>query len=305
MFCSPQPVDHQSRSYKESVKVAYENLDRFITEGHENIRISGNDPIEAEKEVLFDLVDKASRQSVVELATNGIKCADLEFTRELINRGVQVFNMPIYGSTEEIHQSVIHNGSLSSILEAFENIVNLGGYLSTLTALTKRNADDIVNILNVILAAVGEYRDSVHQIVLSVIYIPYIGYEGVDDWYLPFGQFVDYMPDILEYVENNKFLSSKVLFVGFPFCVFGKKSHIIINHFNKKYLLTSYKKQVGTYRPASKATSDMDANIPSYRVQVNPDELCTRCIYKKECGGIPEHDYRLYGIGKLRPIESV
>lgn len=255
----------------------------FAKKGYSDLDISGSDPIEYSR--IIPLVRYIRQMGFVNirLSTHGRRLADKNFARELINAGVNIFRVPIYGSNAEIHDSITNSeGSFDETMEGLKNIRGISPLIriDLNTLVMQQNKEDLFNILNLALG----FRPL--EFGISAMYVKYD--KNYSD-YVPAKDLGNYAGKIFRHVVDNNL---NVAFFDMPYCVFGVYDERII--MPQPPDLGKYNQPRGLFKSHIK-------DLPSYRLKTKSD-ICGRCCLAGECDGFLANDIKKYGTGNLGPI---
>ncbi|NTV28951.1 MAG: radical SAM protein [Candidatus Omnitrophica bacterium] len=284
VFCRPLNEDSRlNRPALETMeKMAYAAISELRSQGYEKIEVSGADPLEYDG--LPEYI-KAVRQggfSWVRVSTNGVRLADRHFTGALLDSGVDVFRIPLYGSRASVHDSVTREpGSFESVVRGIKNLQRSGKTKILLTSLIlKQNCLDLLGIFDL------------------------MGDLGCDDLYFSCafvsnGDFSYYVPQKLlgpfvsKLIEHSAKRGRKVRFVDMPFCVVGYDNNFTRNSGLPAHLASGF----GV--PGHQKTEMPD--LPNYRKKIQA-AFCKGCEVANKCEGLLMHDILRYGSGALSPV---
>lgn len=127
----------------------WQRIDQILATTAQNptvsaLHIMGNDP--CNQPDLLRIIERARELGFrrVVLETNGLKLADDRFTCELVDRGVDCFKIPIYGSSASVHDAIVRRpGSFETLEQAFLNLAAHSVEVELHALILKQNAQDL------------------------------------------------------------------------------------------------------------------------------------------------------------------
>lgn len=130
LFC----VVNSHKEKKEGVRrnLLYTFLEEHRNEGYESVNIHGGEASILED--FFSVLDKIRSLNYPEISlqTNGRKLADLNFAKEVCNRGVNLFVISLHGKNAQKHDAATQiSGSFDETLEGIRNVKSLGAKVRT------------------------------------------------------------------------------------------------------------------------------------------------------------------------------
>lgn len=271
---------------KTDEKGVIEDLMGYRKKGYTRLEISGNDPIEYEGlRRIVDLSKKLGFENIL-INTHGRNLCNDDFARELIEAGINIFRIPVYGSNAEIHDSATQShGSFAETIEGIKNIkkINPEAKLMLHTLILQQNKGDLFNIFKLALDLGADTFG------VGVLHIPNENYIN----YLPIKELSTYLAELNEHIAENNI--KNVYFYDIPHCVFG---------FYNKQIVNSYPPDLGKYsQPKGNVKSHLP-NIPTYRLKTKL-QICDSCILSEKCDGFLVNDINKFGTGELKPIKNV
>lgn len=244
------------------------------------IYISGNDPIEYKRIIPLIKYIKELGFGKVVLGTHGRNLSDLNFTKEIIDAGVDSFTIPLYGSNSKIHDSITRSpGSFDETVAGMKNVISLKKNIYLSSLVLKSNAENIPEMI-LFAGSIG-----IKGIELNMTYLTN---ESVETQYIPLKELSRYIKPI--YIASFK-TEIGVSFMDFPYCLFGEFSKKIINNqepYNRGYV-----------QPSDDIMVKLD--IPNYRHKIKQD-ICASCKVSDVCCGFFSNDVKKYGVDGIKPL---
>ncbi|PIE52714.1 radical SAM/SPASM domain-containing protein [Candidatus Fermentibacteria bacterium] len=100
------------------------------------------------REDLAELIDHSETLGLVTgLLTNGVKLADTDYLKKLMEAGLDHVQITLESSDEAIHNAMTQSDSFSKTVQGIRNCVSAGIHTITNTTITKKNADGMVNTI--------------------------------------------------------------------------------------------------------------------------------------------------------------
>jgi pyruvate-formate lyase-activating enzyme len=281
-FCDFVDYRPDERRIRDQEIKILKDLTDFKRKGYKKIYISGSDPIEYKKITPLVRYIKSLGFEDIHLSTHGRLLSDAKFTKDIIEAGVNQFRLPIYGSTEKIHDSITRSkGSFKDLIKAIDNISRYKSVVIDLnTLIMQENKDDLLNILTRALSF------NPREFGISVMYV-----KEKENYkhYVPIKELGIYIPPLFKKVVSENL---NVKFFDMPYCIFGEYSNIIM--MPKPPNLGKYNQPGGKFKSEIK-------DLPTYRLKTKV-KLCEDCILSDKCDGFLINDIKKYGTGKIKPI---
>lgn len=103
-------------------------------------------------EQLIQYVEYARHLGVlkhIRIQTNGRRLSDKKYCRSLIAAGVDEFFISLYGSNQNVHESLTQSpDSFAELMQGIKNVGNLGGKIIFNTVVTRLNYTDLGNLVS-------------------------------------------------------------------------------------------------------------------------------------------------------------
>jgi MoaA/NifB/PqqE/SkfB family radical SAM enzyme len=282
LFCGVVPKQTKEEIEKDEFKIL-KNLKDFRAQEIKNIEISGNDPIEYE--FITPLIRHIKKMGFhkVQLSTHGVGLDDAIFAKEIIDSGLDILRIPLYGSKSCIHDSVTQNeGSFFSTINGIKRIKQSNSNISfTISSLImKQNKDDLFKIC-----------DLVKELNIENFYFSIPLVANSDYSYIL--SFSELSLRVIQIFEYSKKIGLKVDFTDIPFCFFGFNHSSINNH--------SLPPNLGKhFQPPNQFKTEIK-DMPSYRLKEKLD-FCKDCKCNNHCDGFNKNYLNFFGKPKFRPI---
>jgi len=272
-------------------------IDYFLKKGIKKIEISGADPGEylGLEEVIRYLKENGIKE--IALSTHGRTLKDDSFVKNLKEAGTDHIKIPLYGSTEEIHNRTVQyeNSEGNAFEDTTQGIKNCAKYKIPVvgyTTLNQYNKKDINNIIKLYLELTDGLMDSMF---VGIVFLAMLDYNYTRDWFLPIK---DMEPFVKEIYKNHPVMPKSIplKFLDIPYCVLEEYTPIIENKFAEF-------PNIGQHEIAEDLRSKIADNIPHYRIKEHFSE-CEKCLLKKKCGGMPSNELKMFGAYGLKALED-
>ncbi len=158
IFCSMGGTLHVVRIRGEVSRLdadeEWKRIQRVLKEGAAQadvsaLHIMGNDPSNHPDLVRSVALGRELGFDQVVLETIGVRLEDRDFTAELIDAGVSAFKIPLYGSTAEVHDSIVRmDGAFQRVTRVLDHLQTLGVELSVHSLLLKQNIDSLTPLVD-------------------------------------------------------------------------------------------------------------------------------------------------------------
>ena len=131
---------HQKREQVSSERI-FEFLEKHQGQGYEAVNIHGGEAtIRKDFLIILEKIKEYGYPRVI-LQTNARRLADLNFTRQTVNLGVDLFVVSIHGNNPQIHDGITKvPGSLEQAVQGIRNIKSLGAKVRTNTVASRLNS---------------------------------------------------------------------------------------------------------------------------------------------------------------------
>lgn len=127
-------------------------LDKIINEVRpKRLTLSGGEPLL--REDIFEIIDFINKKGIdINIITNGT-LLNKEKINNLLEKGVKLFELSLLGSTPEIHEGLTnYKNSWEKIIANIKEIKKQGGKIVAVVVLTKKNINDVKNIIEILIA---------------------------------------------------------------------------------------------------------------------------------------------------------
>jgi len=252
----------QKFSYKSTKDLKKEI--RIIRDSFDFINFMGREP--TLRKDIFELVEHADRLKFkqIGITTNGRMFTYLNFTKRMMDSGINQIVLTVVGHTAKIHDlHTLSKGSFIQTLQGVKNIIAL-------------NDKDLSLVINLMITQ-KNYR----SLLAIVDFYVNLGVKEINLGHiLPFNksiiqskEVVARMKDVVPFlikIEDKHSSKVKFLFVEYPPCVFPKK-----------------------YRYLSFPCLEESPQKKHF-------DLCKICQYKDKCDGIHQYYINLYGLQEFK-----
>lgn len=284
VFCRRVPTATAKEIKQQELNI-FKSLVDFKNKNIRKIEISGADPIEYSKLISLVKYIKRSGFRLIQLSSHGNYLSNKKFTDSLIEAGVNKFRIPIYGSTNKIHDQVTRNqGSFHKIIQGIKHIKKNHPYVKIQISclIVRQNKEDLKNIIDLII-----------ELDITDFYfsIPCIKDTDADfdHYYLPIKDLPPYVQKTYNYCREKKLPAQ---FMEIPFCVFG---------FGAESITNNSKPPDHSHCQPKKELQTKEKDLPSYRIKKKLP-MCNKCQFSNKCEGFFQNDIDLFGPGDLQPL---
>jgi len=273
--------------------------DHFIKNTNiRQIEISGGDPGEYDR--ISELISYLRDNGVVsiQLSTHGRTLKDEDLVIALKKAGVTSIRIPLYGSTDIIHNKTAQyqptsGNAFADAVEGIKNVAKHGIRLTGYTLLNQYNKDDILNIMQLYLDLAGK---NLTQMFVGITFISQLDYSYTKDWFLPIKDLKPYIKKVYEnYPEAFEEIES-FAFLDIPYCVFGEWTDLVDNRFEGF-------PNLGIHNIEDENRSEISSKIPHYRIKSYFAE-CEKCDLNDCCGAVPLNEIKMFGTYGLKAIKK-
>jgi len=273
-----------------NVEFELDKLRRLATQSDINqVEISGNDPGEYPQlaDFIRDIREIASPRHI-QLSTHARPLKDLSFFRELVDAGMTLLRVPIYGATPRVHDAVTQApGSFEDTFQAFRNATRLKFPVDVTSLVLKENQDSLHLLI---------YAFSKMKFARSFrLGLP--AFVETQARFLPsipdFEALRRTLPQALKYAL---LLGLKVEVADLPYCLLG---------FDYPDVAPLWKSTKGyEFRRCEKQGVEIvDGEVfPTYLKKTKAPP-CETCVYNSKCEGIFKAYYD-QGFFEFRPVKS-
>ncbi len=273
----------------------YEAVVDDLKKGRENgfdwVEFTGGEP--TIRRDIIDLVKKAKELGYKKIAvsTNGRIFSYFGFCEKIIRAGLNKITFSVLGPNKKVHEALTRTpGSFEEIITGIKNVQKfLGVHINVSSVISRLNYKPIVSF--------GRFIQSL----------------GIKHWYLLdlipdsnakkfYKHLVVRLPELSREMNSLKKISSNFKefgFFDFPLCIFkpeliSLKNICLVNA--KARLDTT--QQVG-YDPKRIEVNKEGIYCDVYRQNV---DICLRCIYYKDCGGVWREYINYFGDSEIKKI---
>lgn len=256
--------------YQKREQVSSQRIIDFLAEhqakGYQGVNIHGGEAtIRKDFLQLLEKIREYGYPRVI-LQTNARRLADLDFARQTVDRGVDLFVVSIHGHDSQTHDRITGvSGSLEQAVQGIRNVKSLGARVRTNTVVSKLNYSVLPMIIQLLLNL------SVDHVNISALHTAgsaYRNFEAVTPTYLEIRTFLE------EAVRLVKQTEIRLTLEGFPFCCIPGMEQSVIDWENQKFKMLFRSFVLNDYE------NYMDQNM---RVHGEP---CVACHQNKKCGGV-------------------
>ena len=220
----------------------------------------------------------------VHLQTNGITLAKMEFARQLVSLGVNLFIISLHGDSALLQDELTDTpGGFAKTSEGIRNVKRLNAAVRTNTVITRQNVDRLSAITR-LACDLG-----VDHINLSNLHPTGSAYFGINRLSV---DFCTSRANLYTAVDEALALGKAVTLEGFPYCVVEEKAGLRLNSSYRDIKMLMRGKVITNYD---------EFMTRSCRVFGEP---CKQCSAQDLCGGVYPEYVQFYGWNEFSPIPS-
>lgn len=226
-----------------------------------------------------------------QIVSNGLRLADRRYARELVKSGLNTAVLSIHGTSPEAHDPVTGvKGSFRKIMRAADNLLSLGVYLNTGTAVTGVNYRALPDLAGFVTSRLGV--DSCH-----IIATHYLGaaYENRSKLRVSYAEQLPYVREALDVFYSNVRRPAFSMLSNYLPCLLPGRENIMGDwrypEADDDLFLPGEEHRGRMY---TMITDTLRAKAPA----------CRRCVYCKECAGFEKGYAALYGRAEFRPLAA-
>lgn len=275
----------------------------YFHRGMRTLEFTGGEP--TIRKDLFKLVRYAQDEvgfPRLSIITNGIRLADIKYSKNLVRMGVKDFLFSLHGSSAKLHDYITRvSGSYKLLLKAIENLLGLGVKVRCNSVVTAENLYDLYERAKL-------FKQTGIKIVNFIVFNP-LEEASKYNKFVPYSQVATYVRKIIDEMHDS---FEKLTIRYIPFCVMKGYEQYVQNvhqvhydHDEWNYYLRSYirepywkwfvgllvglsllpGKRVWSKRgwEQAKHVAILEAHSWLNKVKLSP---CKRCRYKFICGGV-------------------
>ena len=293
LFCNPGRKRHQidKAGMRKMEAEIFAQITNLKKRGFKEIEISGNDPVEYEKLPQFIkwLKEDMAFTRVI-LATHGRNLKDRKLVKRLKDAGLNILQIPVYGSTAGIHDSVTQEqGSYSETMAGIANMIEIAPeiQITGISLILKQNYTDIVNIQKHLSRFCGFIKFAVP----GIAQISYGKNYSV--------KFSEIKPYLIKLAARTFESAIPFAIMDIPYCVFGFHQLNIINYYSGQN-----KKGIPAFADGYSVPEEFgtpEKHLPCYRVKSKID-ACKKCSMDNVCGGFHKNYLEIYPDEHFKPL---
>ena len=228
----------------------------------------------------------------VQVMTNGLKLADPDYARTLVEAGANIFRVSVHGPDAKTHDTLVGvPGAFKKVMKAFENLTRLGAEISVNHALTKPNYKTLPGLLKIISGRFG-IED------FNVIFPHYNGMmaKRASELKVSVTQAVPYVREALAYLRDSGAVIEDSVLVNFCPCNLPEAVH----------LMTEWE------RPSAGQDDEPLFHIDGKEERIHglKERLCLKnkgcrdCVYNSRCMGFEKWYSDIFGPEEFRPVRK-
>lgn len=275
VFCRASKNDSiikvKEMSRKDEIDLLNDTL-LLVKDKSDTLSITGSEALRYSKIIDYIKWARPKFKNII-IRDPGLRLSDFDFAESLFASGIDAIEIPIYGSTAEIHNSCVGNReAFAKMIRALENITILKkSYNVNVTfrsIFLRQNSEDISRIIDLL---------KKYNLYLMLLYVPVIqtGLEKDSEFFAP---------DLLivkdEIIKISSRLSNSNISVSYvPPCIFDDCE---LNSLRNIHLINLSESLVAKNKECGLTERE------GYDVSLDYGEFCDECHLKinKICGGI-------------------
>lgn len=272
--------------YMKQDTIERRRVSRFLREnqnkGYEAVNIHGGEATTRRDflEILTEIQELG--YPTVFLQTNGRKFAKLEFTQEVVARGVSLFIVSMHGADAATQDGIsLVRNSFDQAVQGMRNMKLLGQKIRTNTVVCKQNYQQLPDIISLCMDLGADHVN------ISALHTSGTAFRNF--WEVT-PSYTEIQPYVFEAVDRAVAVGRRVTLEGFPFCSIPGYEQYVIDWSDQKFKML--------YRTF--ILDDYENYMDSFtRVK---HEMCAGCAHNSTCGGVYKEYAQLIGWGEFRPF---
>ncbi|EGD47004.1 Radical SAM domain protein [Ruminiclostridium papyrosolvens DSM 2782] len=275
---------YQGQQEHVNLKVVFKYLEENAKNGYESVNIHGGEPtIIPELILILDKI-KALGYPTVSLQTNARMLSNIEFTKELATRGVDLFVVSIHGKDANMHDFFTTvEGSFEEAVKGIKNVKALGKKVRTNTVVCKQNYSQLKDIINFVIDI------GVDHVNISSIHPTGKAFEN---FHLVVPKLSECISSVEEAVDTAIGRNMVVTLEGYPPCMLGEYNKYVIGWDDIHFKLLFHNIVLQDYEVFMKNET---------RRKGDP---CNKCVHASKCGGVYKEYVYYYGWDEFKPVIS-
>jgi MoaA/NifB/PqqE/SkfB family radical SAM enzyme len=275
--------------YEMDLKKAYERIYTSYKDGCTTLALIGGEPTVYPN--LLKVVNFAKKlgYKYILLLTNGIKLADENYTKALIENGVNLFKLSLHSIIPQKHDDIMGvRGSFNLFVKACENINKYNGALALDTVVMKKNYTEIPELVDFVIKKIG-------AITFNFVSCHYNGEleKNIDEFKVSYTEQSPYVKEGANRFKENNVIPPIHLFSNYPPCILPGYEHLIadweINNMDDLYL------------PDNNIKGNIGKALQSTKIKL---KQCKECIYNEKCIGVERKYVEIFGDKEFIPLYS-
>jgi MoaA/NifB/PqqE/SkfB family radical SAM enzyme len=304
IFCLDGTAPREAKRWL-PVDRALAELERARSEGARSVGLLGGEPTAHPK--ILELARKARELGFerIALATNGLKLADADFCRSLVEAGVTRFSISVHSHVEEDEDYL--TGRKGNYEKKMGGIRNLEALRSE--GFLPHNVSLNAVITTRLYRSMPEYAAHYGRLGVSDVRFNMIRTDACPDRAVELTpRLGDLTPEILRAVAVNEArLKMHMSFGDLPLCAFPWE--ILENH-DLASRVVGEARDLDTWVAVFSAPKDASLDPDRFKwterkrdaLKLQPEEVCSRCRLAAICEGLWRSYHDLFGSGELRAI---
>ena len=270
IFCS----EFRSRPKKDiSFEKLKQKIDSLKIGNKDNVIISGEEPTLCPCIIpLIKYIQKHSKN--INMCSDAIKLSDMDFCKDLIKAGIEIFCIPIHTPNSDLHDKITQTkNSFEKTINGIKNLVKCK--CKNIIIKIPIQKTNYIYIKEIVKFAYRNFKN--FNILFTFVNINGAAIKNKDKISISAGKVAPYLDEAIEFC-----LSKNIIFniERFPVCVLKNKN------------LNITIRQNNIIRTDENKTDGFNDNV-----------ICKTCsYYKTKCTGVWSSYIKKYGIGEFRPL---
>lgn len=285
MFCCV----HKSIGKWQPFNKVKEDIYRAKEEKKDMLIFSGGEPTLYPH--ILEAINEAKKLKfpIIEILTNGVRCADFNFSKELADAGLTLAKVAIHSPYEKIHNKLTgKQDSFKNALLGIKNLDSVGIYTSTNFAINKLNYKHLYEYAQIFIGLLN----------LTGFCFFFEFYSGKilssNKLRVKYSDVLPYINKLLEFIKTKKVRIDWPFLGNFVPCLLPHYVNVMIDW--------------GTTDKNINDSISLNSNYETLKELHNKRKIkikqCKECIYYDKCNGIDKSYIAEYGSSEFIPVKK-